>query len=297
MVQTQSAQYIVNTYGTHILADISLGGVLEVLYQAESYSTFRKDAAEVGVHLSVLKVFSINAGSNKSTSLANNSFFQTIRYKTAGGDPSVAVSGSISVDPNATIIPINTTNWQNSCTQANADLIDLKPSSLIPIYDLIADPVKKAAVKDYVDQYLINNGVTIFDEKPPIYQYYSSGSTGYQYFLESNRASSWWAYEGQQFNSVSGGALGAVPIFVYQNDQLEDWIYSPLDQDQIYLSYASSAPYNNKGPRFFGYTTQKQGTIPLYLHCRQNNEHFLSTTSWFPNMKSTKIAFYGFPMN
>src|SRR5690606_36773819 len=82
----------------------------------------------------------------------------TITFEAIGVDPS-----TLSVDELATHNPVlNTTEWIESINAETARFVYLHDTNgLLPIYNLISDTHKKEEVKDYIDDYLKRNVVTI----------------------------------------------------------------------------------------------------------------------------------------
>jgi hypothetical protein len=156
-VQYESPEYIVSSYGTHVLTDITLGAKLQVMYRSETTNSQREKASEIGVDASVNKVFSVSVGLNYSYTEqeAKANFSQSLHYKTIGGDPAKSLIGEVAVGNQ--VPTVNIAGWQASSTVANAEMIDFNTETMIPIYEFIDDPVKKQAVIDYLRIYLRNN--------------------------------------------------------------------------------------------------------------------------------------------
>lgn len=155
-VQNETPVYIVSRYGTHVLTDIILGAKLEVLYRSTTTKTDRVNASTAGVDVGVKAIFSINTGFTYDYNSTTQNFSQTLHYKTIGGEPSTSILGNTSI-VSATPPTVNISAWENSSSLANAEMIDITENGLIPIWELIADPVKSEAVKTYVIQYLKDN--------------------------------------------------------------------------------------------------------------------------------------------
>jgi hypothetical protein len=166
-LQNETPQYIVRTYGTHVLGDITLGAKLQVLYRSETSSSTREKASEAGVDVSVGKVFSINTGFNHSETETASNFSQSLHYKTIGGDPSKSLISTIPIG--STVPKVNIADWQASSTLANAEMIDFNPEALIPLYELVDDVNKQAALKTYIEQYLRANQVVLEEGPQKIY--------------------------------------------------------------------------------------------------------------------------------
>lgn len=147
-----SAQQIVDQYGAFVLTDVILGAKLEITYQSETTSSDRKSAASAGLDASVGSVFSTNINVNTNHTQSSSNFNQYLHYVTHGGDPTKGLVNTIELNSNTP--KVDFTDWQNSTNFQNAELVDINSSGLVPIYQLIADVNKAAAVKTYVDQYL-----------------------------------------------------------------------------------------------------------------------------------------------
>jgi hypothetical protein len=70
-------------------------------------------------------------------------------YEAEGADQS-----QLNVNTTSKIPTLNITNWHHSSTEASAVFIDISENGLIPLYELIADPVKHSSVKEYIINYL-----------------------------------------------------------------------------------------------------------------------------------------------
>lgn len=167
-VQSQSPEYIVSRYGTHVLTDIILGTKLEALYKSETSKSERTIASSAGVDLSVKLIFKLNTGYTYDSNDIVENTSQKLQYRTIGGDPTQSLVGQVPIgnasNPNPTPTVV-ISGWQSTSTLANSEMIDITPDGLMPIYDLIPDPSKALAVKNYVIQYLTNNQANlIIDE-------------------------------------------------------------------------------------------------------------------------------------
>jgi hypothetical protein len=173
---------IVQQYGAFVLSDIMLGAKLEITYQSETSSSDRTTAASGGLDISVGKVFSISTGINSTTSQSSSNYNQYLHYLTHGGDPRVGITPT-TISFTQSTPTVDYSAWQNSTNFQNAEFIDLNKDGLIPIYSLIPDPNKAAAVKAYVTQFLANNQVQVTYSTFPEGQFVVDDFTG-QYFIE-----------------------------------------------------------------------------------------------------------------
>lgn len=185
-LQTQTPDYIISHYGTHILTDIMLGGKLEAIYQSETTSSNKTTAAEAGLSINVGKVFNLNTGVNYNSTATANNFGESLHYATYGGDPSKSLVGSIAIG-STTPPTVDISTWQSSCTPSNAQLVDIAQNGLISLSDLIADSTKSAAIKSAINTYLSNNQVNDIVTSTNTYPFpswYSTKSWNYVYTMD-----------------------------------------------------------------------------------------------------------------
>ncbi|AZB24502.1 MAC/perforin domain-containing protein [Chryseobacterium bernardetii] len=158
-LQSNKPEQIVNDYGTHVAIDIFTGAKLDVMFQSETTNENREKAARVGVKVGVKKILDVDVQNNVDTSESDKNYSRKLTFKTRGGDPSKGLVGTLDLE--IANPKINITNWQNSSTPANAVLVEFGSNGLIPLYEFIKDPVKKAEMKAYIDKYLIDNQVRL----------------------------------------------------------------------------------------------------------------------------------------
>lgn len=159
-VSNLTAEQLVTKYGTHVLTDIILGAKLSVYYRSQTTIQNRALSVKAGADAKGLfGIFGVSSNISYQDSLVKSNFDQTVYYETIGGDGSKGLFGDLTLDNSAPKISI--ANWQSSCTRDNAAFIQLGSSAtnLILLSDLIDDPAKSTAVKNYIDQYLANKHV------------------------------------------------------------------------------------------------------------------------------------------
>ena len=149
--QALSATELVKKYGTHVLSDITLGAKLSVIYQAKTSATDRLASESAGFRYAMNKVFGLSTG---ALDPINNVDLSTVSspklvYEAEGADQSL-----LKLTATSKIPTLNITNWRLSSTEVNAVFIDISENGLIPLYELIADPVKQSSVKEYITNYL-----------------------------------------------------------------------------------------------------------------------------------------------
>lgn len=157
-VQNLPVSDLVKKYGTHVLSDIILGAKFTVIYQAETSVADRlaKESASFTYVLS--KVFGLTSGKLDAINLADLKAVSSPRvvYEAVGADLSKLVENRSGKTPT---LDIN--NWHLSSKEADAEMIDIWSQGLIPLYELIGDSAKKAAVKNYITTYLLTEQVKV----------------------------------------------------------------------------------------------------------------------------------------
>lgn len=280
-VQTMTPQEIVQYYGTHILTDIYTGGKLDVMFRSETTNENRKNASEVGVKVSALNIFNINVNNNVDTSSASKNFNRTLSYRSYGGDPTKSLLGTISMDQSTP--SVNIANWQSSCTPENSVFVDIAEQGVLKLYDLVDDPIKKASLKAYIDQYLIDNQVQMEYVPIDIHRYYNQSTTDH-FYTKTAGAYGGYGYEGVDFRAYNYKAPSTVPIYRYWNGT------------DHYYTTAPGAPagYISEGIEFYAYPSQVSGSRPVYQYFgRKRGDHYYTTSfQSYSNYNYEGIAFY-----
>ncbi|MFF5381953.1 MAC/perforin domain-containing protein [Pedobacter suwonensis] len=272
-VQNQTPEAIVNMYGTHILADIILGGKLDVIYQSETSKSDRITASSAGVDIHVKKIFNLNTGYTYDTNYTLENSAQKLHYVTSGGDPTRSLIGDVVIgnasNPNPTP-KINISAWQNSCTLENSVLIDIPSNGLLPIYDFIPDQAKALAVKNYIIQYLSVNQASLL---PTIfYEYYNSVTNRHAYHLGPNMEQYWGNYHhnAEPFKVYATQYAGAVPLYQFYNPSIDNRVLTTN-------RYPGFGGYNYDGILCYVYKTPTTGTVPVYEFYSSSGGHLYTT--------------------
>lgn len=291
-LNTYTPAQLVNTYGTHVLLDIYTGAKMDVVFQSETTNTDRVSASRIGIKAGIKDVFSIDNQVDIDITSSSKNFSRKLSYKTRGGDPSKALVGQLSLDQ--TVPKINITDWQNSSTKNNSVLVDFgvnnvnNQSGMVYLYDLVSDPVKKANLKVYIDQYLLNNQVNMEYISVPIYRYYTTTSD--HYYTISTITPPYYVPEGIEFYAFSYKTPNTVPIYMYYSPSLKDHFYT--------TSSVTPSNYVSEGIGFYAYQNQVSNTVPIYRYYRSfrtYGDHFYSRSSVTPvNYVSEGIEFYAF---
>ena len=152
-VENKTAKQIVDKYGTHVATDIYTGCVLNLFFQAKTTNPDREYAASIGV-----KTFQNSNANPLDIEASKKNYDKKLFYRTRGGDKNLAMAG-IYILRNG-VPTINFSNWISSSTPENSVLVNFGSDGLVVLYDLIKNPVKKAELKTYIDQYINDNQVS-----------------------------------------------------------------------------------------------------------------------------------------
>lgn len=293
-LQTKTPQQIVQDYGTHVTLDIYTGAKMDLMFQSETTNQDRERAARIGVKVGVGSIFDINVNNDVNTTESNKNYSRKLSYRTRGGDPSKGLVGEVNLEQ--TNPKINISNWQNSSTPSNSVLVDFGSKGLILIYDLVKDPVKKAQLKVYVDQYLIDNKVNL-DYITNIYSYWNGISLDHYYTPKYANNIGDWNYEFVAFKAPSKQIEDAVAIYSYWNNIDNDHYYSTVNAATV-----GGGKWKSDGILFYAYSYQKGGTVPIYQYWNgTDKDHYYSVDN-LPTAGGGKwinegIAFYAYPAN
>ena len=148
-IQNMNAENLVKKYGTHVLTYISLGGKLNIIYQAETTSFDRRNAQNAGFDFAIKKVFYFSpermndVDSNRLRTIKS----PKVAYEVFGGD-----AAKIRLVNTVTGILVDTYTWSDSINLKTAAFI--AANKMVPITTLIADQAKKTEVENYIKGYL-----------------------------------------------------------------------------------------------------------------------------------------------
>lgn len=261
-----SPALLVSRYGTHVMSGILLGAKLNFLYQSQTRNADRSSAASAGLKVATGASFNVNVEGAANSSYSSTNSFQRLYYQAVGGDPTKGLLGII--DLNGAVSPkIDITAWQNSATLANSELIDINRNGLIPIYDLIADPAKSAAVKAYVIQYLIDHQIKTSTD--PVRMYYNGLLNHHTMTIDPNDydyAGYNWTDIGIGFHAFTSQVNGALPVYEYISTESGDHVFTinrneyPYEQHHFMLM----------GIKFYAFLTQVPGSLPVHSFYRAN---------------------------
>ncbi|WP_433625665.1 MAC/perforin domain-containing protein [Chryseobacterium cucumeris] len=290
-LQTKTPQQIVEDYGTHVMIDIYTGAKMDIMFQSETTNESRDRAARIGVKVGVKSIFDVDVTNDVNTSESSMNYSKKLSYRTRGGDPSKGLVGELNLDQAAP--KINITNWQSSSTASNSVLVEFGNNGLVPIYNLVKDAAKKAQLKTYVDQYLIDNQISLEYNTTMLYGYQNQADSNHYFTFNTNlQPSSYWTNEGPTFKVFQYKAPDTVPIYCYKSTSGADHYFtqgSTLQPSSYWNVYM--------GVAFYAYKDPGAGRIPVYSYKAKNgSDHYLSVS---PNLGPVNywsiregIAFY-----
>lgn len=299
-VNNLSADALVARYGTHVLLDISIGGVLKFDYSAvnssQAVTTSKTEDIKASLGVTVKKIVGVDIGYNATTTQINTikSSSQNILNSMrifGGANSGLSVSIDINGNPSQTI---NFGTWTSSILPTNATITDI--GKAVYLYDFIVDPAKKAAVKTAVENHI--NAAQLSVAVDPIYQFYSSVSGGDHFSSGNINATDGfygWQNYGVDFRAFLGYVPGTVPVYLFYNGVTGDH-YSSTNVNAT-TGIANWVPY---GITYYAYKTQIPGTIPIYLYWNAGgSDHFVTSNpniaNQYPGWQNYGVVFYAFP--
>lgn len=280
-INTLSPSEVVNCYGTHVFTDITIGGKLEVNYKSYVNSSTKKIGVNSGVSAAVDKVFSLSADNSVGLSYKSSNLQAICNYHTLGGNPALALSGDIS--DGTTSQKINLDSWAATVSLSNSEIVDIGESSLIPIYEFVSDPVKKANLKIAVDNYISSMGASILPVVP-LYRYCYKTNHFYttnwnELGAGSSSSTNGWYYEGIQAYVCATQLPNTVPL--YRFSKTKTIFLGPTYQDHYYTSNYNSGIVNGyayEGIQCYVFSSPLNNTVPLYQYYKSSiYDHFYTT--------------------
>lgn len=262
-----SADQIVQTYGTHVLIDITLGGRMTLLYSAsvrnQTSTTTKKRTTEGGLGLGMLKVFGIDYNNGKTTSemtqITNNSENRDFFLEYSGGSNS-GYSFSLDKDGN-TSQSFNIGAWIASINDQNSEITEINNAFMIS--DFIADPTKKELVRQAIYKYIKDRQVPEAGEVP-VYGYYNA--TIHNHLYTANPDEYPYEQDGYVRSGVTWYAFpkqveGTLPVYSYYHPQGRNHTYT-INRDAY--NHEQNG-YTLTGIPFYAYPSQVPGSSPIHV--------------------------------
>lgn len=266
-----SAEQIVQTYGTHILLGIDIGGRLKYDYRGSivKEATFDKklEAIKAGFSLGIAKIFSVDLSADltteEKTTISNETTEKLFRGTFYGGNNSgTSFSGDALGNTSQSI---NLVTWQQSINVNNASLIGINRS--VPIYEFITDPVKKQQVKAAVEKYISDRQINLTSPKLQLYDFYST-ALGHIFTVDPNfpakNPGTWRRIINDPIYVYESQIPGSVPVYTMQHRTGS--IYCLTRDNTIDLNVWAPTNY----PVFYAYDNQAAGTVPVHQFYHPN---------------------------
>lgn len=295
---TQSPAELISHYGTAVVVDLYTGGKFVALYRALTANSDRKSAASAGLSAAVKTWFDFDISGGQNSAAASTNTSQQLYYYTNGGNSAIPLIGEINLG-NTVPNKIQLTSWISSVTPENSVMIDFgSTDGAISLADLIPDPTKAAAVRDYIRVYYQDNQLKMVAPPTVVYGYYDAVNAD-------------WAYSTKNEPTLDGRLSRSGPVFRAYTKKIEGTVpvyqfYSSALGDYMYTTNLGSIPagYTNNGIVFYAYDTPNPGTVSVFefLYSAKINKkiyytHYYSTTNQLPGTQDwsySRLAFYAY---
>lgn len=284
---TLTPEQIISLYGTHVYTDIYTGGRLRFIYKSYVNTVNNEGVISFGAKMGIGKATDIlNAQLSSTTTItetATSNFQQeSMSFKSIGGTgASIIGTWTPGMPP-----IINFNQWSSTVSKNNAcslQLIDVGDNSLMAIYELVADPNKKAALKAAIDNYIIGKAITVLPVVP-LYRY-SNTNTNHLYTTNWNEigiGGNGWNYEGIQAFIFKNQEANTVPLYRFYTMIRKKTGFNRYTNymDHYYTIVKSSGVgYTNEGVIGYVYPTSLSGSVGLRQYYNPSNcDHFYTTS-------------------
>ncbi|BES62327.1 MAC/perforin domain-containing protein [Dysgonomonas capnocytophagoides] len=152
-------------YGTHVLANYSLGGSANALYIGSSKTTTNTESKEKDLEIALrnsFKLFSNNISFNLSTkakdSVTTRFSKVDISIKTIGGDTGLGITTYTSPE-DISKVNIDLSSWAKSVDNNNAIINHINEEGLIPLYDFVLEDNFKKLIKQNLSDYRLSSNL------------------------------------------------------------------------------------------------------------------------------------------
>ena len=285
----------VQTYGTHVLLDISIGGRIQFNYRSTIFETSnavdKKRIVEAGVKFTI-GIFGADFSNSYTqqeviTSNQKNATWNT-EIEFFGGENS-GTTFSYNAESGITGSTFNLSSWENSVNDKNATIIQINWDMAFPIYDFIADQTKKAAIKAAIEKYLKNETITVVEVKP-LYRMYSSKWRN-TFFTSSLAEFNYYTQQGYtpdygQYHYIQGYIFekeqpGTVPLLRLYNSSKRNTFFTTSYQEADSYKQKGYYPDNAQTNYILGYVyknSTSSNTIPIYrMYSSKASNTFITT--------------------
>ena len=279
-----SADAIVLKYGTHVLLDITVGGMYTASYKsaiiATSSSFTKTKSVEAGIKLGFKGVgldFSTSQTTSETNAYnSNNTDWKCVIDCWGGSTNGVSTTISATEAPKTTF---NLGSWTQSVDDTHSKLVDVNWNATYPIYDFIVDATKKAQIKAAVERYIKSKQVKVL-EILPLYKFYWNKGKNTHYVTSWNDYMKY-IQEGHEYEKIDGyivkdGDSSMYPLHKFYWNSGKNTHYVTTEEEVI--------KYKKEGHQYegiIGYIYKKQitETIPLHKFYWNSgkNTHYVTT--------------------
>ena len=284
---TKTPEQIVTLYGTHVYTDIYTGGSLRFKYKSNIKNNTKEGSVAYATKIGAGASTGINMSVSSSTILVTTETtayqLQNMEYASVGGSGGTSVLGSWT--PGDGGVPsINFNQWSSTINKSNPNslqLIDIGDNSLMAIYEFVADPAKKAALKVAVDNHILSKS---FEVVPvvPLYMYENSSTKNHHYTTnwdELGKENGNWKYQKIAAFVCASQSTNTVPLYRFYR------VYKVLFGKSYYNHYfttnyqSGTSAYNFEWIQCYVYASKSPGTIKLYQYWNSStHDHYYTTT-------------------
>jgi len=270
-LNTKSADEIINMYGTHVLADFTIGGRYNFIFRSAANTsltnTTKKDVVKAGANFTFLKIGvggDTNVSQTTINQYQNDNKSKELFIKCYGGETT-----GISYSNLETGYPtINPSTWEASVNKNNAALTEINWDKTIPIWEFALNPTQREALRVAAINHVKNNMIHSYDLLPMI-EWVTTGPTNF-YFLAGGTDSPYFPNLVKQYptsyfynvsNNIAGYMLrnqedGSKPLYLFISDitssTVKRFLYTTnrnIQTNYLYLGFLG-----------YVYTEQKPGT-------------------------------------
>lgn len=273
-LEYSSAKDIIEEFGTHVLKTVHLGHITKAFYRSVVASEENNaiEAALEGLEDRRSIIYKIPYVTNyPSEELIKKNIGGTIVVEFLGGD--FQKLPRIQLLPNQVIgEPMDIKAWLASLNESNRVLTALSGDDLIPIYELVTDPIKKQQIKEAVSAHISAKQLDIV-ETIPIFQLWNGKQhryfTSYKDF--NNRSDGISQLDGAIGSLFVQKSPETVPLYLYSNGKNERFSLSAELKDR--------GDMNNLG--IAGYVYKEYQNISFNVVYEITNGHSYAYTTEF----------------
>ncbi|MBP6610698.1 MAG: hypothetical protein KA206_06360 [Paludibacter sp.] len=286
-IQNMTPEQLISVYGTHVYTDIYTGGSVRFKYKSIITNNNKELSVAYGAKLTLEELLksSFELSNDTKLDVTSKSEFkdESVIYKSRGGATGVSIFGVWT--PGTTIQPINFNQWSSTVKRSEANalqLIDIGDNSLIALYEFVADPAKKAALKTAIENYLVSKSISLIPVVP-LYRY-KHRSTGNHFYTtdwtELGNGNSSWEYIKIEAFVCETQLENTVPFYRFYRTY-KKFLGKTYFNHYYTRTYSSGTQnYGFERIQCYVYPTNLNGTTPLYQTWNPDlHDHFYTTNT------------------